>query len=263
MSTVALASALPTICAYFALSVFVFGFRHRSLFPAFGSVSMSNFRVIWRDSSRLLIAQIADTVIACASNVLVASRLGSARVPEVSVSLSVMMIFSFVCCMFLLPLWPAYVEAEVRGDWFWIRRAFTRGALRSTGAIVACCLVYCVAYKAFLHAWSPALPVPPLGFVVTLSLWFLAYVWNKNAMVLLNGLGHTSIRGWVAPLSAAVFISGAVLWLPSAGIIAIPLAGIAASVTEALFTSTKAFAILFSKTEVPPNISEGAYAAEV
>jgi len=40
------------------------------------------------------------------------SRLGSARVPEVSVSLSVMMIFSFVCCMFLLPLWPAYVEAK-------------------------------------------------------------------------------------------------------------------------------------------------------
>jgi len=47
------------------------------------------------------------------------------------------------------------------------------------------------------------------------------------------------------------------------GIIAIPLAGIAASVTEALFTSTKAFTILSSKTQVPPNISEGAYAAEV
>jgi len=42
-----------------------------------------------------------------------------------------------------------------------------------------------------------------------------------------------------------------------------PLAGIAASVTEALFTSTKAFTILSSKTQVPPNISEGAYAAEV
>jgi O-antigen/teichoic acid export membrane protein len=244
MSAFAMASALPVSGAYLLLTLYIFGFHHREIAPSVKGMNIARFRLLWRDSSRLLIAQIADTVIICASNVLVATRLGSAHVAEVSVSLSVMMIFSFVCSMFLLPLWPAYVEARVRGDWAWIRSAFARGAAKSLASIVLCTLIYAAAYRLFLHTWSKALPIPPLSFVGTLSIWFLIYVWNKNSMVLLNALGYTHVRAWVAPLSATTFVLVALATLPSFGILGIPIAGIASALCEAAITTSKALAVL-------------------
>jgi hypothetical protein len=88
------------------------------------------------------------------------------------------------------------------------------------------------------------LPIPPLSFVIALDLWFLVYVWNKNPMVLLNALGFTSVRAWVAPLAAAVFVGIAVLLLPKLGIIAIPIAGLASALTEASITTAKALSLL-------------------
>jgi O-antigen/teichoic acid export membrane protein len=247
MVNFALASSLPILCAYLLLSIYVYGFRHRALAPDFRSVNFAHFRVIWHDSSRLLIAQIADTVIAFTSNVLVASQLGAAVVPEVSVSLQVMMIFNFVSCMFILPLWPAYVEAGVREDWAWIKTALWRGVARSVGAVAFGCLGYTLIYRVFIHTWSPALPIPPLSFVIALDIWFLIYVWNKNSMVLLNALGFTSVRAWVAPMAAAVFIGIAVILLPKMGIIAIPIAGIASALVEASITTAKALSLLTNR----------------
>jgi O-antigen/teichoic acid export membrane protein len=254
MESFALASSVPILCAYLLLSIYVYCFRHRALFPDFSSVNFLHFRIIWHDSSRLLIAQIADAVIAFTSNVLVAIQLGAAVVPEVSVSLQVMMIFNFVSCMFILPLWPAYVEASVRDDWAWIRSALWRGILRSVGAIAFSCLCYTLIYRVFIHSWSRVLPIPPLSFVLALDLWFLIYVWNKNPMVLLNALGFTSVRAWVAPLAAGVFIATATVLLPKIGIIAIPIAGIFGALVEASITTVKALSLL-SNRRMRPSIS--------
>jgi O-antigen/teichoic acid export membrane protein len=243
----AMATSLPILGAYVLLSIYIYFFRHRSLAPNFRSVNFLHFRIIWHDSSRLLIAQMADTVVAVASNVLVASQLGAAVVPEVSVSLQVMMIFNFISCMFIIPLWPAYVEAGVRGDWAWIKSALWRGIFRSVGAVACASLLYTSVYRMFIHTWSRALPIPPLGFVIALDLWFLIYVWNKNSMVLLNALGFTSVRAWVAPLAAGVFVGSAIVLLPKLGIVAVPIAGLASALVEASITTIKAFSLLSNR----------------
>jgi hypothetical protein len=114
----------------------------------------------------------------------------------------------------------------------------------SVGVVALGSLVYTLIYQIFIHVWSRALPIPPLHFVLAMDVWFLIYVWNKNPMVLLNALGFTSVRAWVAPSSAAVFVATAIVLLPRMGIIAIPLAGIASALTEAAITSSKALSLL-------------------
>lgn len=244
MSVFALLTSLPIILAYLLLTAGLFGFRYRYLFPSFRGINRACFQLIWSDSSRLLIAQIADTIVAFTSNILVASQLGAVRVPEVSVSLQIMMICSFVCCMFLIPLWPAYVEANVHRDWKWIRSAFRRGMLRSMGVILVATSGYACIYRYFIHTWSSRLPIPPLSFVLYLDVWFLLYVWNKNFMVLLNGLGRTQVRAWAAPISAGVFVLSVRALMPYYGINAVGLGGIASAVAEGLITNSWGFSIL-------------------
>jgi O-antigen/teichoic acid export membrane protein len=248
MAVFALITSLPIIVAYLLLSAGLFGFRYRNLFPAFRGINRRCFGLIWHDSSRLLLAQIADTVIAFTSNILVASQLGAAHVPEVSVSLQAMMVCSFVCCMFLLPLWPAYVEAKVVGDWKWIRRALRTGILRSMSIIVLVTSVYALVYRTFIHAWSAQLPIPPLSFVLYLDGWFLLYVWNKNFMVFLNGLGYTRVRAWAAPISAVVFVLSVRSLMPHFGVSAVGFGGIISALAEAAITNTWSFAVLSSNS---------------
>jgi O-antigen/teichoic acid export membrane protein len=250
MSRFAIVSSLPIIAAYLLLSAYLFGFRYRSLMPTIRSVSMRSFRLMWKDSSQLLIAQIADTVIAFTSNVLVAAQLGAAHVPEISVSLQVMMIFSFVCCMFLMPLWPAYVEAGVRKDWYWIRKAFRRGVVRSMGLVLLATTAYTCIYQTFIHVWSPVLPIPPIEVVLGLDVWFIVYVWNKNLMVLLNGLGLTHVRAWAAPISAVLFVVTAHILLPHLGLVAVPIAGTISAVTEGVITSAWGYFVLHQSVPV-------------
>ncbi|KAA6461159.1 hypothetical protein DYQ86_13010 [Acidobacteria bacterium AB60] len=262
LSVFALMTSLPIIAAYIALSIGLFGFRYRSLIPWFGGISRRCIGLIWKDSSRLLMAQIADTLISFTSNILVASQLGAVHVPEVSVSLQTMMICSFVSCMFLLPLWPAYVEAKVLQDWTWIRRAFRTGVLRSMGVILLATTVYALIYRTFIHTWSAQLPIPPLSFVIYLDVWFLLYVWNKNFMVFLNGLGYTRVRAWAAPLSAIVFVISVRALLPRFGVTAVGLGGIASALSEAAVTNTWSFVLLFSNSRKTATGIEVASAAQ-
>lgn len=250
MSRFAIVSSLPIIVAFVLLSAYLFGFRYRSLMPTFGSISLRSLRLMWKDSSQLLIAQVADTVIAFTSNVLVASQLGAAHVPEISVSLQVMMIFSFVCCMFLMPLWPAYVEASIRNDWHWISKAFRHGILRSMGLIVLATVAYALIFQKFIHVWSPVLPIPSISVVIGLGIWFITYVWNKNLMVLLNGLGYTHVRAKAAPLSALVFVVTVRLLLPRLGLIAVPIGGTISAVVEGIITSAWGFFVLNRRAPV-------------
>jgi O-antigen/teichoic acid export membrane protein len=248
MAVFALITSLPIIVAYLLLTAGLFGFRYRHLVPAFRGINSRCFSLIWQDSSRLLLAQIADTVIAFTSNVLVASQLGAAHVPEVSVSLQAMMVCSFVCCMFLLPLWPAYVEARVVGDWKWIRRALRTGILRSMSIIILVTSVYACVYRVFIHTWSAQLPIPPLSFVLYLDGWFLLYVWNKNFMVFLNGLGYTRVRAWAAPISAVVFVLSVRSLMRHFGVSAVGLGGIISALAEAAITNTWSFGVLSSNS---------------
>ena len=246
MSHFAVATALPIVIAYVGLSIYIFGIRHAGLRPAFAHVNMASFKIIWRDGSRLLIAQVADTVVAFTSSVLVASHLGAPHVPEVSVSLQVMMIVSYVACMFIFPLWPAYVEAVERRDYRWVASAFRQGALRSLGCVGVATITYALIYKQFIHRWSSMLPIPSRIFVVVLGAWFIIYVWNKNALVLLNALGLTEVRAWVAPIAACSFVSSAWLLLPHIGILAIPVGGVISALLEASVTTTRSLMLLSS-----------------
>ncbi|MGD0831127.1 MAG: hypothetical protein ABR907_09310 [Terracidiphilus sp.] len=248
MSVFALITSLPIIVAYLLLSAGLFGFRYRNLVPAFRGISARCFGLIWHDSSRLLLAQIADTVIAFTSNVLVALQLGAAHVPEVSVSLQAMMVSSFVCCMFLLPLWPAYVEARVVGDWKWICRALRTGILRSMSITILVTSVYACLYRVFIHTLSAQLPIPPLSFVLCLDGWFLLYVWNKNFMVFLNGLGYTRVRAWAAPISAVAFVISVRSLLPHFGVSAVGMGGIISALAEAAITNTYSLMVLSSNS---------------
>ena len=253
LSTFALVSWLPIISAYAVLTVYIFLHRQRPLAPSVVGVRGSHFKTIWKDSSHLLVAQIADTVIAFASNVLVASRLGAKTVPLVSVSLQFMMICSFVSCMFILPLWPAYVEANERNDWHWINSAFMKGLMRSVGITLAFTSVYAIIYKVFIHTWSALLPIPTQGFVVLMGAWFVVYVWNKNAMVLLNAIGLASVRAWVAPISAVIFVVSGFLLLPSIDVLAIPVAGLLSTLFETCVTTTMTVKILQRRSSLVQN----------
>src|SRR5207302_8909538 len=74
-------------------------------------------------------------------------------VPQLAVPMKLFSVVPLILMMALYPLWPAYREADVRGDRAWIRRTLRRSLKWS--CILGCCLSTALVLlgKSILHLW--------------------------------------------------------------------------------------------------------------
>ena len=92
--------------------------------------------------------------------------------------------------MVLAPLWPAYAEAEAKGNRAWVRRTFAISLAITAACMLAICacaglLPWITSY--WLGASSPAIGAP---FAWLISLWCCVTVANQALSYLLLGLGE-------------------------------------------------------------------------
>ena len=61
--------------------------------------------------------------------ILLAAKLGSTAVTPYNLILRVLSLTTLSLGLFLTPLWPAYGEAKVRGDFQWIKKTYIRSLI--------------------------------------------------------------------------------------------------------------------------------------
>lgn len=79
------------------------------------------------------IQQVLGTVVFALPAIIISASLGAAAVTPYNLCQRLFNLFAVVQNAFMLPLWPAYSEANARGEYGWIRRTL----VRSLGATVA------------------------------------------------------------------------------------------------------------------------------
>jgi len=107
------------------------------------------------------VQQIVSTVMFSVPQVIISAALGAAAVTPYNLVQRLFNLFAILQNAFLLPLWPAYAEAQARGEFDWMRRALRR----SVQATVAGCVLPMVLCACFapqiIRLWvgnGPALP---------------------------------------------------------------------------------------------------------
>jgi O-antigen/teichoic acid export membrane protein len=190
----------------------IFYFRQRWLKPQLERFELSSFRDLIGVGFQFWIAQICAICIFQTDLIIVSQLFGLVAVGTYGVLLRLFSTIDSVSSSFIAPLWPAYNDAQARGDYTWIKKTFRNSIILSS--------IWSVGAGSILVVFSPTLlsylvtkdvylfPELPLYMLLT---YFLLSMSHCVAM-LVNGLGQLKFQSFVAPVSAITNIALSI-WL--------------------------------------------------
>lgn len=202
-------AVLPPLLVNIGLLRHLLG-RLKWRFNLVGHSGWRHTRSIFGTGTLFTIPQIAGAAIHSAPPLILASVLGAAAVVPFNLCLRVLVLIAQVQSMLISPLWPAYAEAKMRGDFPWIRQAFRRSILIT---VASCILPYIVI--GFIGRWlillwtqkPETLPSPELLWLLCAATMVMAFV--TPGSIFLSGLGRLigqSIYGTVTAICAVTLM---------------------------------------------------------
>ncbi len=149
-----------------------------------------------------LLIHAAAIVVFSTDNIIVSHYLGAAEVTPYSVTWRVVGLGSILQALVFPALWPAYAEAQTRGDVAWIRRTFAV-AMRATIALNVAWAVFLVAFGRFgIRLWAGPAAVPPRPLLLAMAFWSVIAGFTTAQSCLLGALNRTRVQAVASTLAA-------------------------------------------------------------
>ena len=173
-----------------ASAIFLFGFHRSALTLTPHAIRRGDARSLFSLGLKFVALQIAGLLISQTDNLVIVRMLGP---KEVAIFGTLLKLFSYIGVLqlwILTPLWPAYGEAYVRGDIYWIRRTLKYslfGLLALTLLISGGLVVFA---RDLIRIWVGTELVPPLNLVLSVALLQIVWAWTQPFVIFLNGISR-------------------------------------------------------------------------
>lgn len=205
--------------------------------------------------------QIATMVLFSAPPLILSATLGAAEVTPFNLTQRVLNLFMVVANAVLLPVWPAYAEAQARDDWTWIRRTLWR----SVGIVTVLAVVPMIAVGPFVPQiigwWTRGEAVlPAMSLVWLLVAWNAATVLQQPFGYFLAGLSKVRRATAYSLLSTGAALGAIFLLIPRLGVNALPI-GLLLGFMPFIFLGNFMESLFFLRSARRPSAAEPADAS--
>lgn len=194
-----------------------------ALSPMFGLLQTGLF---------FFVVQVSMAVAYQADNLIIARFMGAGAVPSYAVPARLFSIALIVVAVLMGPLWPAYADANGRGDRDWMRRAFRRSVSASLAIALPTICAMVVFGNLALRLWVGPQVHAPISLLVLFGIRCLMSSYLSPALTLLNGVGEIRFQAVIAASMALANIVLSVALVMRIGVIG-AIAGTV--VSEAIF----------------------------
>jgi O-antigen/teichoic acid export membrane protein len=184
----------------------------------------TNSRALLKTGAQFFVLQLGAAMTFVLPPILLATKLGTEAVVPYNLTTRVLSLTTQFLGLIMVPLWPAYGEAKVRGDHSWIRKSYKRSL--GAGAVfgVLPCLFFAIVGPYALALWSGKQPsFFPWPLVVTLSLWVALTNISQPVATLLNGLGHPAGQAFSGMVSTVIALGLMPVFIDHFGTMGVPL----------------------------------------
>lgn len=189
--------------------------QYPQLTPKLHCIDIISAKKIASKGLGFFIIQITSCLVIFGSaNILISHYCGPEQVTIYNISYKLFNILIVAYTIILSPLWNAYTDAAVRGDYAWIRKIFKKSALL-WGASVICGLLVLPVSGWFFNKWLGNNVEIPIGVSMSVLAYVCMFNFNNCVTYLINGLNKiriqiiTSVAGTVIYLIAVcLFIKG-------------------------------------------------------
>lgn len=149
-----------------------------------------------------LVLQIGAAIAFTSDNVIASRVLGPVAAARYATAQRLFMLAPFAIALAIVPLWPAYGEANARGDSPWIRRTLLRSLALSLTAVGVPALILIIFRQPIFTIWVGSALIPSLALAGGLAVWALLYTWGTCVSVMLNALGVIAFQAVTTTLMA-------------------------------------------------------------
>jgi O-antigen/teichoic acid export membrane protein len=192
------------VVALFLNGIVLFFVQHPWLRPRWQHASVNTVKVMMRVGALFFVLSVAFQLTYTPDNLIVLHYLDEKAVADYSVAAKVFSVAPLVTDMFLIPLWPAYGEAAMRGDVAWIKRTLARSVKASllfAGVLAVILVSFGVPILAW---WTKGLAHPTLSLLLGFGCWSLLTAWGNAVATFLNGVSKLKVKVVVAIVLAVV-----------------------------------------------------------
>ncbi len=187
-------------------------------------------RHLFRAGGLFFILQIGTMVGWGADSLIISSTLGAAQVAIFSVVQRLFQLATQPLAIMNAPLWGAYADAHVRNDRLFIRKTLKKSmSITLAGATLGAILLL-VFHPWLIEKWTHGTIVVPLLFVATYAVWVILEACGNAFAMFLNGTGIVKQQISVVMLFVVLALPLKFMLVGSMGLMALPLATIAAYV---------------------------------
>lgn len=147
------------------------------------------------------------------SNVIISHFCGPTSVTVYNIAYKLFNLLAIAYTVIISPMWNAYTDAQVRGDYTWIRATFNK-ALKIWGLSAIGGLLLLVICNTFYKIWVGSSVTVPIQISAAVLLYISAFNFNNCVTYLLNGLNKitvqiiTSITGTILYLLFIILLGG-------------------------------------------------------
>jgi O-antigen/teichoic acid export membrane protein len=185
--------------------------------PQLRFVSFQKVLELFSTGWSFLLIQAAAMVVFSTDNIIVSHFLGASAVTPYSVTWRVVSFGAVLQGLVFPALWPAYAEAEARGDVPWIRRTFGI-VMRTTIALNVAWAIFLVAFGRFgIRLWAGPAAVPPRPLLLAMAFWSVIAGFMTAQSCLLGALNRTRLQAVASVLAAIMNIALSILLVTRIG----------------------------------------------
>jgi O-antigen/teichoic acid export membrane protein len=178
--------------------------------PRFFAVNINVFKEVFSVGAKALFAQLGQSIMATGPLLVLSSQFGAIAVVPYILTQRLLSVVQMIITVGLAPLWPAYGEANARGDIIWIKKTFIKSLKLSMSVALIFFVCFIFFGQTVVELWTKEQEsVPTLQLLLACNVLMLIGVWNGAFSAFLNGMnrfGGQAIYGFLLP-AITVYLS--------------------------------------------------------
>lgn len=179
--------------------------KHKELLPSLKFFRLNKIRELAQLGGKFFVIDVAAIILFTTDSIIITQVLGPAEVTPYSVVYKLFSVIIIGQGIIVTPLWSAYTDAFIKGDYQWIKDILRKLILLMAPIIIAVILLIVFA-RDIINIWvGPNIIFPPM-LVILMGVYNIFLIWNSIYAYFVSGAGKIELQMYSAIIGSLVNI---------------------------------------------------------
>lgn len=206
-SLMALALSIASMPVFVTIiaTILLFNGRYKKVSPSLKSVNKVYIKDLFNLGYKFFIINIQVLVLYQSTNILIANVSSPTEVTNYNIAYKLLNTAMMVYTIITAPLWPAYTDAYVKGDYDWMKRV-RRKMEKILYVSISGCILLTVVSQPIYDIWIGDEVSIPFTMTVLVALYVIVYCWMNLNGTLIIGMGKVQVETYLVLVGMIVHI---------------------------------------------------------